>query len=99
MEMTPDSPLLKETRRSYDPQSALSERETAERFEGAIKELPASYREAFVLRHVQDLSYEEISKVTGDTVGSLKVRVHRARKLLKEKLFPHKAAYAEDLLE
>jgi hypothetical protein len=32
-------------------------------------------------------------------VGSLKVRVHRARKILKEKLFPDTARFAEDVIE
>ena len=39
-----------------------------------------------VLKHFEGLAYEEIAAMTGDSVGTLKVRAHRARKLLKEQL-------------
>lgn len=58
----------------------------ATRLERAIAALPPPYREAFVLRHVEELSYEEMSHATGQSIGSLKVRVHRARVLLRESL-------------
>jgi RNA polymerase sigma-70 factor (ECF subfamily) len=83
-----DATVFAETRPQYDPLAELEGRETTERFETALSELPPSYREAFVLFHLQGMPYEAIAETTGDSVGSLKVRVHRARKLLKEKLFP-----------
>ena len=43
---------------------------------------------AFVLHHIEDIPYEEIATITGDSIGSLKVRAHRARKLLKEAISP-----------
>jgi RNA polymerase sigma-70 factor (ECF subfamily) len=52
----------------------------------AIQELPAKYREAFVLFHVENLDYEQIKEITGISVGALKVRVHRARHLLRTAL-------------
>lgn len=88
LERDPESPALKENRSYYDPLAEVSERHLMERFEAAVRELPHSYREVFVLRHIEDISYEEIAAATGDSVGSLKVRAHRARKLLKERLFP-----------
>jgi RNA polymerase sigma-70 factor (ECF subfamily) len=50
----------------------------------AMDELPNDYREVFVLKHLEELPYEQISQLTGDSVGALKVRAHRARKLLLE---------------
>jgi RNA polymerase sigma-70 factor (ECF subfamily) len=79
---------LVETRPSFDPVQALDDKELKDRFETALQELPPSYREVFVLHHLEDVPYEEIAQATGDSVGSLKVRAHRARKLLKESLFP-----------
>jgi RNA polymerase sigma-70 factor (ECF subfamily) len=79
---------VEELRSSSDPFAAASERETMERFEVALDRLPPSYREVFVLHHLEDMPYEEIAVVTGDSVGSLKVRAHRARRLLKEAVFP-----------
>jgi RNA polymerase sigma-70 factor (ECF subfamily) len=51
--------------------------------EWAVAGLPAEQREAFLLRHVEDLSYEEMSKVTGAGMSALKMRVKRASERLK----------------
>ena len=45
--------------------------------------LPARYREAVVLRHVQELSYAEIAEALGQPVGTVKANVHRGLKLLR----------------
>lgn len=54
----------------------------------AIAQLEIDQREAFLLKHVQDLSYDEISAITGASVSALKMRVKRAcdrlRDLLKD---------------
>jgi len=44
----------------------------------ALAALPAEQREAFVLRHVEDLSYDDMSAATGAGVSALKMRVKRA---------------------
>jgi RNA polymerase sigma-70 factor (ECF subfamily) len=59
-----------------------------EEIERALARLDADQREAFVLKHVEDLSYEEISEMTGVGISALKMRVKRAcdrmRVLLQE---------------
>lgn len=45
--------------------------------------LPRRYRDAVVLRHVQDLSYEEAADSLGQPVGTVKANVHRGLKLLR----------------
>jgi RNA polymerase sigma-70 factor, ECF subfamily len=45
--------------------------------------LPAKYREAVVLRHVQDLSYAEVAETLGQPVGTVKANVHRGLKILR----------------
>jgi RNA polymerase sigma-70 factor (ECF subfamily) len=45
--------------------------------------LPARYRDAVVLRHVQELSYEEAADALGQPVGTVKSNVHRGLKLLR----------------
>ena len=45
--------------------------------------LPARYREAVVLRHVQELSYAEVADALGQPVGTVKANVHRGLKLLR----------------
>ncbi len=49
----------------------------------ALSSLPASLREAFVMKHVEGRSYEEMADLLGTTVGALKMRVHRAREALQ----------------
>lgn len=77
---------MRETRRSFSADDRVESRELAARLARAVDQLPHSYREVFVLKHVQELSYEEIAQITGDSVGSLKVRAHRARSILREVL-------------
>ena len=59
-----------------------------DRLERALARLPADQREAVVLRYADDLSYEDMSMVTGAGVSALKMRVQRAftrlRALLQE---------------
>jgi RNA polymerase sigma-70 factor (ECF subfamily) len=52
----------------------------------ALQELPELLREAFLLRHVGERSYEEIAELTGSGVSAVKMRVHRAREQLRASL-------------
>lgn len=63
--------------------AGVERHELGKRLERALTLLPDDYREVFVLKHVEDMGYEEIARITGDSVGSLKVRNHRARVLLR----------------
>ena len=49
----------------------------------AIAEMDADFREILVLRDIEDLSYEELSQITGLADGTVKSRLHRARAMLK----------------
>jgi len=49
-----------------------------------IKLLPPAYRELILLRHSQDLSYDEIAEVTGLPLGTVKNRLFRAREMMRE---------------
>jgi RNA polymerase sigma-70 factor (ECF subfamily) len=51
--------------------------------EWAVAQLPAEQREAFLLRHVEELSYDEMAVATGLGVSALKMRVKRACERLK----------------
>jgi RNA polymerase sigma-70 factor, ECF subfamily len=48
-----------------------------------ISELEPDFREVLILRDVEDLSYEELSEITGLPDGTVKSRLHRARAMLK----------------
>ncbi|MFN3195878.1 MAG: RNA polymerase sigma factor [Chlorobiota bacterium] len=55
----------------------------------ALEVLDFDYREAFILREYNGLTYEEISEVTGTTLNNAKSRVFRARNKIREILKPY----------
>ncbi len=65
-----------------DNATALERAEQLTLLTRALAALSAEKREAFVLKHVEGLSYEEMAVVTGARVPTLKMRVHRAREAL-----------------
>ena len=52
----------------------------------ALAQLPAEQREAFLLKHVEDLSYEAMEEMTGVRSSALRMRVFRAREELRKLL-------------
>jgi len=65
------------------PDEELDRTELRTDLDGALAALPASLREAFIMKHVEGRSYEEMADLLGTTVGALKMRVHRAREALQ----------------
>jgi RNA polymerase sigma-70 factor (ECF subfamily) len=65
------------------PDEELDRTELRTDLDRALSTLPASLREAFVMKHVEGRSYEEMADLLGTTVGALKMRVHRAREALQ----------------
>ena len=56
----------------------------AQQIEALRRWNPANYRELIILRHSQDLSYEEIVEVTGLPLGTVKNRLFRAREMMRQ---------------
>ena len=52
----------------------------------ALDALPAEQREALVLRFLEDMSYEEIARVTGAPVGTVRSRLFYGKQTLRDKL-------------
>jgi len=75
-----------DTRRFADPRSGVESRENVSMVREALAQLPPEYREVLVLRHFEEWPFEEIAAMTGDSTGTLKVRAHRARRMLKDHL-------------
>mgnify|MGYP003575616104 CR=1 FL=1 len=65
------------------PEEELDRTELRSDLDVALAALPASLREAFIMKHVEGRSYEEMADLLGTTVGALKMRVHRAREALQ----------------
>lgn len=49
----------------------------------ALSQVSASYREAVILRDIQEMSYEEIAEIMGITVGTVKSKINRGRAQLQ----------------
>jgi len=73
-----------------DDDSLISDKdELLELIKKALELLPDDYREAFVLREYDGLTYEEISKLTNTSLTNVKVRIHRAKLKIKDILQPY----------
>ena len=57
-----------------------------EEIQRALARLPADHREAFLLKYVEELSYEEMETITGAGISALKMRTKRACDRLRELL-------------
>ncbi|MGH9169895.1 MAG: RNA polymerase sigma factor [Acidimicrobiales bacterium] len=84
---------LVERRSERDPESAASTADDRSRLVQALSELSPELRLVVVLRDVYDLPHREIAKELGISQSAAKVRLHRARKKLSERLFPGRRAF------
>lgn len=73
--------LLRDGRRS--PEERAIARGAVDRIEEALAQLPAIYREAVLLRDIEGLTYEEISRVLGQRLGTVRSRIARGRDRLR----------------
>ena len=71
---------------SRNPDEEVLRKESGKVLGDAIRSLPSKYRSAFVMKEVQELSYDEIAEILKTSPGTIKSRMHRARELLQRKL-------------
>ena len=79
------------------PDKALERKEVGRLLLDAIDELPFSHRTILLLKEVEGLSYDEISTTLDLPLGTVKSRLARARKSLREKLDPGLFGITEDV--
>jgi len=65
------------------PERILLEPALGEEVQAALSSLPEPYRAAVILADIEGLEYEEVSRILGVPVGTVRSRLHRARRLLK----------------
>ncbi len=86
----PTSPLLDGDHAglgsSPSPDEVLASVRLSEDVQSALLKLPYDFREAVVLCDVVGLTYDEIADVVGVPVGTVRSRIHRGRKMLRELL-------------
>ncbi len=85
----PDEALLAETRPDNDPALQSDSQALRDELEAAIRDLPDRLRAVVVLRDVYGLSHEAIAEALDISVSAAKVRLHRARRRLREQIFPN----------
>src|SRR6266850_1117949 len=67
-----------------NPEQESERKERRIEIECVVRTLPSHYRELIILRHSQDLTYEEIVEVTGLPLGTVKNRLFRAREMMRQ---------------
>lgn len=89
--------FLKNVRRSHEalddhpqlgsriagPDADLERSELRRTLREALATLPGAHREAFLLKHLHEHTYREISEMLGASVSAVKMRVHRSREMLR----------------
>jgi RNA polymerase sigma-70 factor (ECF subfamily) len=77
---------LPSARQDSDPEAAAARAEVRRLLERAVDQLPASFRMVFVLRDIEEMSIEETATQLGLRPETVKTRLHRARRLLRQSL-------------
>jgi RNA polymerase sigma-70 factor (ECF subfamily) len=71
------------------PERVLLDKELSTQIQRAVDALAPEYRVVLVLCEMEDMSYEEIARVTGLTIPAVKTRLHRARNMIRRRLEPY----------
>lgn len=58
----------------------------AEELRRMVHQLPPAFRSVIVLRYLEDMSYAEIAEALGESISNVQVRLHRAKKMLRERM-------------
>jgi RNA polymerase sigma-70 factor, ECF subfamily len=69
-----------------DPQASAESSDTKEKIEQALGRIADPYRTILILREIQDMTYEQISEVLGLPLNTMKVYLHRGRRMLRDQL-------------
>lgn len=84
----PDDAAIADLNPYNDPVLLTETADLRARVDDAVCELPSRLRAVVVLRDIHDLSHEAIAEELGISVSAAKVRLHRARRRLRESIFP-----------
>ena len=71
-----------------DPRTTASEHEEMAAFHACLEDLDPEWKEILILRFVEDQSYEELSEILQIPIGTVKSRLNRARKALRDLMKP-----------
>jgi RNA polymerase sigma-70 factor (ECF subfamily) len=83
-----DAGFVEPEAQTESPYETLAAQETREVVQQALMQVPEAYRATVILRDLEGFSYEEVSEVLDISVGTVKSRVLRGRRALREILEP-----------
>ena len=85
-ELMPDGIELMELVKSdeLDPEASLLNREMGDQLEEAVASLPEKYRMVLALHDMEELDTAEVAQITGLREGTVRVRLHRARLMVRK---------------
>ncbi len=79
--------ILEELNKEKQAEDILELRARQAMVREQMEKLPAKYRSVLVLRHLQEMTYEEMADILSMPIGTIKTHLFRARHLLKERLY------------
>jgi len=74
-------------RKQLNPQEKMIHNEAKELLENAIDHLDAKYKVVYMMKEIEDMSVKEIAIALDLTLANVKIRLHRSKEMLKNKLF------------
>lgn len=77
---------LDEQHSTVDPYIDIERDDIREQVEHAVARLPVLLRDAFILRYYDGLAYDTISTMISESAGTVRMRVHRAKAILRQSL-------------
>jgi RNA polymerase sigma-70 factor (ECF subfamily) len=81
-----DETIHSDENATHNAEAALVSRAESDRVRNALESLPVAFREVLVLREIEELSYKEISDITGMPMGTVMSSLSRARRRLREQI-------------
>ncbi|MCB0713576.1 MAG: RNA polymerase sigma factor [Ignavibacteriae bacterium] len=81
---------------TVDPGKSYEQQELLVAFRGAVECLPMQYREPLVLREYDGLSYQEIAELLELSLGTVKIRIYRAKQMIRDQISPALAELIEE---
>lgn len=72
---------------NLNPHEKMAQKETKQLLETAIDQLGIKYRTVYIMKEIEEMSLKEVAAVLDISLANVKIRLHRAKKMLKETLF------------
>lgn len=82
---------------SSSPEEVFDRTHLDGRLQEALDSLPADFRMAVILCDIEGFSYEEIAQIMGTSIGTVRSRIHRGRRALRERVSSYLATQAQEV--